>query len=693
MKNYCLTKGKVKNVINYAILLCIYIIIWILLTLYCLFNKLKSYITRLQLICKYIIIQIIKCSNVNDLNLNNLKNKSNKNFLFLKNKIYNIFYNCLSRKNGKHDDIFKIYKNINKVPKHIYIVFKISDLIILNSEKLINHIVNILIYLYEFKIEHVTIYVSDHFFDYIFYYDLFRYLYKKNFYMKCVIKEHNISNNYNNFISSNDKCNKKNYFSCNYNNHISDTNKSFQCYHHTDEFVITKFSLPENIPPQDNSSPELFYRKRKNKEKMNSNKDKKGNYKDDHMNNYKDNHMNNYKDNHMNNYKDDHMNNYKDDHMNSYKDDHMNNYKDDHMNNYKDDHMNNYKDDHMNNYKDDHMNNYQHNHMNNYHTTYFSYDKFSLHLKFLNKDKSHKHLIKIAKEKGNMLSEGVLINDMLNFSYTNIESVIEKIYELDKNYNNKYTDNIKNIKKTRNIFFYVFYFLQQTKHILLLKMNCLYYMLSKNILLKGLSKDNLRNYSYNNISRNVYYIWNILKSPFSFHSKYIEKEINNKEKVIGKTNESKNITISIIHKLFNNVITQDEKCIKNIKELINKNIPMYVKPIYQDIFNHNVHTLFNSTSVDIVISLRLSLSDYLIEIFHLFYHKKYNKKKLNPFHFFMQYISSFLFLYKVVHPFEQNGIQPWVLSNSELYEFYGYHINSLKKSILYYNRSTQRCGH
>ncbi|EWC77098.1 hypothetical protein C923_02244 [Plasmodium falciparum UGT5.1] len=355
--------------------------------------------------------------------------------------------------------------------------------------------------------------------------------------------------------------------------------------------------------------------------------------------------------------------------------------------------MNSYKHNHMNNYKDDHMNNYKDNHMNNYHSTHFSYDKFSLHLKFLNKDKSHKHLIKIAKEKGNMLSEGVLINDMLNFSYTNIESVIEKIYQLDKNYNNKYTDNIKNIKKTGNILFYVFYFLQQTKHIFLLKMNCLYYMLSKNILLKVLSKDNLRNYSYNNIYRNVYYIWNILKSPFSFHSKYIEKEINNKEKVIAKTNESKNITISIIHKLFNNVITQDEKCIKNIKELINKNIPMYVKPIYQDLFNHNVHTLFNPTSVDIVISLRLSLSDYLIEIFHLFYHKKYNIKKLNPFHFFMQYISSFLFLYKVVHPFEQNGIQPWVLSNSELYEFYGYHINSLKKSILYYNRSTQRCGH
>ncbi|SOS78095.1 conserved Plasmodium protein, unknown function [Plasmodium sp. gorilla clade G1] len=669
MKNFCLTKGKVKNVINYAILLCIYIIIWILLTLYCLFNKLKSYIISLQLICKYIIIQIVKCNNVNDLNLNNLKNKSNKNFQFLKNKIYNIFYNCLSRKNEKHDDIFKIYKNINKVPKHIYIVFKISDLIILNSEKLINHIINILIYLYEFKIEHVTIYVSDHFFDYIFYYDLFKYLYKKNFYMKCVIKENNISNNNNNFISSNDKCNKKNYFSCNYNNHIYDTNKSFQCYHHTDEFVITKFSLPQNIPPQENSSPELFYRKRKNKEKMNSNKNKKGNYKDDHMNSYKD------------------------DHMNGYKDDHMNNYKDDHMNNYKDDHMNNYKNDHMNNYKNNHMNNYKNNHMNNYHSTHFRYDKFSLHLKFLNKDKSHKHLIKIAKEKGNMLSEGVLINDMLNFSYTNIESVIEKIYQLDKNYNNKYTDNIKNIKKTGNIFFYVFYFLQQTKHIFLLKMNCLYYMLSKNILLKVLSKDNLRNYSYNNLYRNVYYIWNILKSPFSFHSKYIEKEINNKEKVIAKTNESKNITISIIHKLFNNVITQDEKCIKNIKELINNNIPMYVKPIYQDIFNHNVHTLFNPTSVDIVISLRLSLSDYLIEIFHLFYHKKYNIKKLNPFHFFMQYISSFLFLYKVVHPFEQNGIQPWVLSNSELYEFYGYHINSLKKSILYYNRSTQRCGH
>ncbi|ETW49797.1 hypothetical protein PFMALIP_02156 [Plasmodium falciparum MaliPS096_E11] len=594
MKNFCLTKGKVKNVINYAILLCIYIIIWILLTLYCLFNKLKSYIISLQLICKYIIIQIVKCNNVNDLNLNNLKNKSNKNFQFLKNKIYNIFYNCLSRKNEKHDDIFKIYKNINKVPKHIYIVFKISDLIILNSEKLINHIVNILIYLYEFKIEHVTIYVSDHFFDYIFYYDLFKYLYKKNFYMKCVIKENNISNNNNNFISSNDKCNKKNYFSCNYNNHIYDTNKSFQCYHHTDEFVITKFSLPQNIPPQENSSPELFYRKRKNKEKMNSNKNKKGNYKDDHMNSYKDDHMNN---------------------------------------------------------------------------------------------KSHKHLIKIAKEKGNMLSEGVLINDMLNFSYTNIESVIEKIYQLDKNYNNKYTDNIKNIKKTGNILFYVFYFLQQTKHIFLLKMNCLYYMLSKNILLKVLSKDNLRNYSYNNIYRNVYYIWNILKSPFSFHSKYIEKEINNKEKVIAKTNESKNITISIIHILFNNVITQDEKCIKNIKELINKNIPMYVKPIYQDLFNHNVHTLFNPTSVDIVISLRLSLSDYLIEIFHLFYHKKYNIKKLNPFHFFMQYISSFLFLYKVVHPFEQNGIQPWVLSNSELYEFYGYHINSLYEFYGYHINS------
>ncbi|SOV75630.1 conserved Plasmodium protein, unknown function [Plasmodium sp. gorilla clade G3] len=678
MKNFCLTEEKVKNVINYAILLYIYIIIWILLTLYCLFNKLKSYIIKLQLICKYIIVQIMKCSNVNDLNLNNLKNKSNINFQLLKNKIYNIFYNCLSRKNEKHDKFFEIYKNINKIPKHIYIVFKISDLIILNRKKLINYIVNILIYLYEFQIEHVTIYVSDHFFNYIFYYDLFKYLYEKNFYMKCVIKEHNITNNNSNFISSNGKCNKKNPYSCNYNNHNFDTNNSFHCYHLTDEFVITKFALPDNSPSQDKSSPELFNKKKKNKEKINRSNNNKNNYQD----NYKDNYQDNYKDNYQDNYKDNYQDNYKDSYQDNYKDNYQDIYKDNYQDIYKDNYQDIYMDNYQDIYKDNYQDNYKDNHQYNYNTTYFTYDKFSLHLKFLNKDKSHKRLIKIAKEKGNMLPEGVLINDMLNFSYKNIESIIEKIYELDKNYNNKYADNIKNIKKVSNIFFYVFYFLHEIKHILLLKINCLYYMLSKN---------KIRNYSYNNISRNVYYIWNILKSSFSFHSKYIEKEMNNKEKV--KTNESKNITISIIHKLFNNVITQDEKCIKNIKELINKNIPMYVKPIYQDIFNHNIHTLFNSISVDIVISLRLSLYDYLIAIFHLFYQKKHNKKILNPFKFFLEYLSSFLFLYKVVHPFEQNGIQPWVLSNSELYEFYGYHINSLKKSILYYNRSTQRCGH
>ncbi|SOV13721.1 conserved Plasmodium protein, unknown function [Plasmodium sp. gorilla clade G2] len=643
MKNFCLTAEKVKNVINYVILLCIYIIIWILLTLYCLFNKLKSYIIKLHLICKYSIIQIIKCSNVNDINLNKLKNKSNINFQLLKNKICNIFYNCLFKKNEKHDNVFEIHKNISKVPKHIYIIFKINDLIILNRKKLINYIVNILIYLYEFKVEHVTIYVSDPFFNYLFFYDLFRYLYERNFYMKSVIKENTINNNNNNnnknnsnFLSCSDKCNKNNHFYCNYNNHIFDTNKSFHCYDHTDEFIITKFYVTDDSPSQDIYSSELCYTKRKSKDKINTTN-----------NNNKDNKKCYYKDNKKCTYRDN---------KKCY---------------------------------------YENNHKGNDSATNYTYNKFSLHLKFLNKDESHKHLIRIVNEKGNMLSEGVLINDMLNFSYKNIESVIEKIYELDKTYNNKNTDNIKNIKNVHNIFFYVCYFFYELKNILLLKINCLYFRLSKNILLKGLSKDKLRIYSYNNISRNIYYIWNVLKSPFSFHSKYIEKEMNNKEKL--KTNDKKNITINIIHKLFNNVITQDEKCIQNIKELINKNIPMYVKPIYQDIFNHNIHNIFHSTNVDIVISLRLSLYDYLIEIFHFFYQKNYDKKKkinkLKPFNFFWEYISSFLFLYKVVHPFEQNGIQPWVLSNSELYEFYGYHINSLKKSILYYNRSTQRCGH
>ncbi|CRG93421.1 conserved Plasmodium protein, unknown function [Plasmodium gallinaceum] len=516
-------KKNAKRVVEYIFMVILYIIIWTILLLKCLVHKVKKLFKLRKIFKLYAVRNIFH----NLFNKHIFKNIFKWNDLFL--KYLNLF-------KEEKDNNIEINKKLNKIPKHIYIVLKINDVIMLNKKKLLNYFLNIIIYLYELRVKYLTIYISDYFFNSLFYDDLTQYLFEHNFFMKPLIHKYNNNNN-------------------------------FSTYNLSDEFIITKFINPIKKLSFQN----LFHKKKENCSK-----------------------------------------------------------------------------------------------------TYNTYDEnFSLYLKFVNKESSHKKIIEIAKE-SSILSNGEMVNDDLIFYNKNIESTIRKIYNKDEQ--NFYKNEICLLQISD-----FFEFLKKLRKGAIFKMQ----------------------YFLNILNEKIIEIFHFVKKVKYFHSKTnigekFEKtrdhlSIIKSDNISSKENDENSI-LNIVHQLFDNSIYQDNETIGIIKKLIHTNIPLYVKPLNQDIFMNNSNHFFNNTPVDVVISLRMGLFDYLLST-AINYKSKKNFHKKNFFNFLLEYLSSFFFLFNIVHPFEKNGIQPWVLSESELYEFFSYNIKSIKKAINYYSCSTQRYGY
>ncbi|SBT74931.1 conserved Plasmodium protein, unknown function [Plasmodium malariae] len=621
-------KENVKNPVDYMLLFISYIIIWSILFVYCFIRKIKEFY-KLQIYFKLLFLRNIVQGFFNKCTITHVK------------KLYkNIFLSFLAFLKNENNSTILLSKQISKVPKHIYIVLKMSDIIILHKKKLMNYILNILIYLYELKVQYVTIYVADHFFNSLFYDNLTQGLCGHNFYMNRVIQStrqvsRNITNrstctcrgfNSSNCTTANDansdrtsnSCTTSNCANCGWtSNRCSTSNCNCpQCDAHgaPDEFIITKMSCPVN-----NFSSQKGRRK--------------------------------------------------------------------------------------------------------FSKMYCTYENFSLHLKFMNKYFSHDKLINIA-EHSNITSEGELIaeNFLLNTNKS-IENVLRKMFDLDKK---EFYDKNENFLK--QIWYVFYYFPKEVMGAFFCKFKY-FYCLFKQKIASLFSK-----------------IFEFVKMDFSFFRRLIAQKFSqNKWKKIlhgqtkwsnGMMDTSKHLTengsidirkeerqtadkhppaqakstylssslnISSIQKnwtpnynthdeLFESCLLQnDDKSVEIIKDFINNNIPLYVKPIYIDVFRNNFNALYNYIPVDVVISLRIGLIDYLLSTL-ICYKTKKNVPKKNCIKFLFEYFSSFVFLYNIIHPFEKNGIQPWVLSDAEIYEFFSYNINSVKKAIMYYSSSMQRHG-
>ncbi|ETB56527.1 hypothetical protein, variant [Plasmodium yoelii 17X] len=517
-----------KNVINYIILIFIYIILWIYLYFYYLVRNIKNFII-FQLFDKFELFKKTKWL-IYNFTLDGLLKKKD-------NFILNIVGFFKNRKDKK-----KLLKTrINKIPKHIYIVFKTNDIIILNETKFIKYIIDIIIYLYEHQVQYLTIYISNQIFNWTFYETLIKDLYEHNYFTKV--------NNYSNIF--NDKpqnCSEK----------------------LIEQFVITKFApIGKKIP----------FSKR---EKYESLKNK------------------------------------------------------------------------------------------------FKYEQFSIYLKFMNKTYSHEKLIDIA-EKNTVISKGVLVSDNFNSFNTNIEHIIKKVFYLD--HKNMY----HTINKTRFINFVhnLFNLFIVSKDLLVdfLKEKFKFFKLNKH-----LSQFFVR--IYKTVVILFYSVLKLLKDEMRVVKK-TNNEINIFDKFDFKTEQIEET--NFILKIFENSIVDNKHLVESIKILIKNNIPLYVKPTHEDIFQDGCNELFNDVSVDIVLSLRIGLIDYFVSTFrHYKTTKQINKK--NILNFVLEYFSSFFFIYNIIHPFQKNGIQPWVLSFSELYEFFGYDVKSVHKALSYYNNSMQRYG-
>lgn len=308
----------------------------------------------------------------------------------------------------------------------------------------------------------------------------------------------------------------------------------------------------------------------------------------------------------------------------------------------------------------------------------FEYEQFSIYLKFMNKTYSHEKLIDIA-EKNTVISKGVSVSDNFNSFNTNIEHIIKKVFYLD----HKNMHHIINKTRFINFVHHLFNLFIVPKDLLVnfLKKKFKFFKLNKHL-----------SYFFVRIYKTIvilfYSLLKLLKDE-TMGVKKTNNEINTFDKFDFKTEQIEET--NFILKIFENSIVDNKHLVESIKILIKNNIPLYVKPTHENIFQDGYNELFNDISVDIVLSLRIGLIDYFISTFrHYKTTKKINKK--NILNFVLEYFSSFFFIYNIIHPFQKNGIQPWVLSFSELYEFFGYDVKSVHKALSYYNNSMQRYG-
>ncbi|EUD67022.1 hypothetical protein C922_02606 [Plasmodium inui San Antonio 1] len=320
----------------------------------------------------------------------------------------------------------------------------------------------------------------------------------------------------------------------------------------------------------------------------------------------------------------------------------------------------------------------------------------TLHLKFVNKSDAHNKLIDAAEGR-NITSEGQVVTDAVRHPMYNktVEELIKKIVDFDKK--RLFEEKGKTFQWVCYVFFVFF---TQVKEISVMqlkrvlpslckKVKCVVTQIRKRVTcfvtqLGGLYSpvgESESNLSANTPTQKTRTKFSILNSTLEEVKR--DDFPGSQEQPEGDTETA----LSLMNHFLTNSAVKDQQSINTIKQLIEKSIPLYVQPICNDIFEAS----FNDTQVDVVLSLRIGLTDYLAYTLTR-YQNGESVQKENLLHFLKDYLSSLFFLYDVIHPFNKDGIQPWVLSNAEVYEFFDYSDASVRQALAYYGRSLQRHG-
>ncbi|CAA9990173.1 conserved Plasmodium protein, unknown function [Plasmodium knowlesi strain H] len=321
----------------------------------------------------------------------------------------------------------------------------------------------------------------------------------------------------------------------------------------------------------------------------------------------------------------------------------------------------------------------------------------TLHLKFVNKSNAHNRLIDIA-EGSNITSQGEVVTDALRHPMCNktVDGSIRKIIDFDKKM--LFEEKRKTFQRVCYVLFFLF---TEVKQISITQLKRLLPSMCKkvewgvaHIIKRSTCFVTQLGVLYSPVDTSESNLWEktqTQKTRTKISSvNCTMEEVEKRDDFPCKDKEPEGdtkTTLALMNEFLKNSIVKDEQSIDTIKQLIENNIPLYVQPICNDIFEAS----FNDTQVDVVLSLRIGLIDYLAYTLQR-YQNGNSLHKENFFSFFKDYFSSFFFLYNVIHPFNKDGIQPWVLSNAEVYEFFDYSVASVRQALAYYGNSLQRHG-
>ncbi|GAB65197.1 hypothetical protein PCYB_052150 [Plasmodium cynomolgi strain B] len=320
----------------------------------------------------------------------------------------------------------------------------------------------------------------------------------------------------------------------------------------------------------------------------------------------------------------------------------------------------------------------------------------TLHLKFVNKSNSHNKLIDAA-EGSNITSEGEVVTNALLHPVCNktVEGLIKKVIDFDKK--RLFEEKGKTFQR---MCYVMFLLITEVKQISITQVKRVLPSLCKKVewivthIIKritcfvtqfgvlyspvGTSESNLWEKKHTQNSRTK------ISNANPTMEEVDRDDFTSSEKEPEGDTKS---TLVLMNEFLKNSPLKDQQSVDTIKQLIEKNIPLYVQPICKDIFEFS----FKDTEVDVVLSLRIGLTDYLAYLVTSYQNGK-SVSKENFVHFLKDYFSSFFFLYNIIHPFNKDGIQPWVLSNAEIYEFFDYSVASVRQALAYYGSSQQRHG-
>ncbi|ANQ06795.1 Uncharacterized protein PCOAH_00011060 [Plasmodium coatneyi] len=321
----------------------------------------------------------------------------------------------------------------------------------------------------------------------------------------------------------------------------------------------------------------------------------------------------------------------------------------------------------------------------------------TLHLTFVNKSNAHNKLIDAA-EGSNITSEGDVVRDAHRHPVCNktVEGLIRKILDFDKKMLFK-----EKGKTFQRVCYVVFFLFTEVKQISVTQLKRVLPSLCKKVewvvtqIIKRITCFVTQfGVLYSPVGTGESNLWGNTptekkrtKMPcVNSTMEKVEKRDDFPSSEKEPEGDTKT-TLALLNEFLKSSIVKDQQSIDTIKQLVENNIPLYVQPICTDIFDAS----FNDTQVDVVLSLRIGLTDFLAYTLTR-YQKGKSLQEENFFPFLKDYFSSLFFLYNIIHPFNKDGIQPWVLSNAEVYEFFDYSVASVRQALAYYGSSLQRHG-